>query len=252
MPILDCSTRASTLRSLSAGFGCSPSSLSVALLAFDLDALYETDLHIDIPPEEYLYHYACERFGAPADYSSAYWFHGTRTVPGNLFSDGLLSLEQSEKRVMDMLIALAPDTEVSSRLQKWNVHGGVPEEMFRMRTLDPAHWGPYGYLIRETHEHASLLSQHEYLGLPELVEDVCRAYQQYYGRDLSTHYQQLLQPCIVWFISVVQHQLHALSAALSYAYTSVRGIRPSGLSIYGIDRGGIPVSHEQIVNVEFL
>ncbi|HHQ4053033.1 TPA: hypothetical protein ACSP0P_003869 [Citrobacter freundii] len=142
MPILDCSTRASTLRSLSAGFGCSPSSLSVALLAFDLDALYETDLHIDIPPEEYLYHYACERFGAPADYSSAYWFHGTRTVPGNLFSDGLLSLEQSEKRVMDMLIALAPDTEVSNRLQKWNVHGGVPEEMFRMRTLDPAHWDP--------------------------------------------------------------------------------------------------------------
>lgn len=57
---------------------------------------------------------------------------------------------------MDMLIALAPDTEVSGRLQKWNVHGGVPDDMFRLRTLEPAHWGLYGYLVREMHEHASM------------------------------------------------------------------------------------------------
>ena len=91
-----------------------------------------------------------------------------------------------------MLIALAPDTEVSGRLQKWNVHGGVPDDMFRLRTLEPAHWGLYGYLVREMHEHASMFRQHEYTRLPELVEDVCKAYRQYYDRDLTTHYLQML------------------------------------------------------------
>lgn len=252
MLILNCSSRTSTLRSLSAGFGCSTSDLTAVLRSLDLDVLYETDRNIDIPSEEYLYRYACERFGAPADFSSAYWFHGTRAVPGNLFSDGLLSLDQSEKRVMDMLIALAPDTEVSSRLQKWNFHGGVPEKIFRLRTLGPAHWGPYGYLVRETDEHASILSQHKYIELPELVEDVCKAYQKHYGRNLIPHYLRRLQPCIVWFQSAIQHEECALGAALNYAYTSVRDIPPSGLSVYCIDQNGISVPHRQIVKVEFL
>ncbi len=43
----------------------------------------------------------------------------------------------------------------------------------------------------------------------------------------------------------------ALEAALSYAYTSVRELPPDSDAVFGIDRHGISVCLDEIVNVEF-
>lgn len=43
----------------------------------------------------------------------------------------------------------------------------------------------------------------------------------------------------------------ALEAALSYAYTSVREWPPDSDAVFGIDRHGISVCLDEIVNVEF-
>lgn len=71
--------------------------------------------------------------------------------------------------------------------------------MFQLRTGDKIHWGPFGHLVRELHFNASENGLHDYLWLPELVEDVCKAYQKKYGHDLKPHYLSVLHPCIVWF-----------------------------------------------------
>ncbi|EQA1213255.1 hypothetical protein AT509_004642 [Escherichia coli] len=52
--------------------------------------------------------------------------------------------------------------------------------MFQLRTGDKIHWGPFGHLVRELHFNASENGLHDYLWLPELVEDVCKAYQKKY------------------------------------------------------------------------
>ncbi len=68
--------------------------------------------------------------------------------------------------------------------------------MFQLRTGDKIHWGPFGHLVRELHFNASENGLHDYLWLPELVEDVCKAYQKKYGHDLKPHYLSVLHPCI--------------------------------------------------------
>ena len=98
---------------------------------------------------------------------------------------------------MKMLLDLAPNEMVRKHLQEWNVLGGVPDEMFQLRTGVKTHWGPYGHLVRELHFHTSENGQHDYLRLPELVEDVCKAYFENYAHDLTPHYLKVLHPCII-------------------------------------------------------
>lgn len=248
---LDCSGRSQALLTLSAGFGCTLQQLEKVLLSLDLEQIYETDRSIMVDANQYLREYVCAKLGEPGSFSSAYWFHGTRTFPGNTFQDGLLALNKSESRVMEMLISLAPDAVVRDNLQTWNFHAGVPDDLFQLRTMGRMHWGPYGHLVRETHFHARELRLHDYVRLPELVEDVCNAYEKEYGHDLTEHYLQALQPCIVWFKADVVYEEGALEAALSYAYTSVRGLPPEGGAVTGIDRHGVPVSGDAIVHVEY-
>ncbi|MCK3430119.1 hypothetical protein MZH76_22785 [Escherichia coli] len=150
-----------------------------------------------------------------------------------------------------MLVSLTPDAVVKEKLQAWNFHAGVPDNLFWMRTRNEMHWGPYGHLVREVHLHARKLWQHNYLRLPELVEDVCNAYQKKYGQDLTEHYLKVLKPCIVCFRADIEYEKGALEAALSYGYTSVRELPPDSGALFGIDRHGISVSLGEIVNIEF-
>ncbi|EGI4650855.1 hypothetical protein IGF50_005038, partial [Escherichia coli] len=137
-------------------------------------------------------------------------------------------------------------------LKEWDVPGGVPDEMFQLRTGDKIHWGPFGHLVRELHFNASENGLHDYLWLPELVEDVCKAYQKKYGHDLKPHYLSVLHPCIVWFEADIVYEKGVLETALSYAYTSVRDLPPDGNATFGIDCDGKSVSRSAIARIEFL
>ncbi len=143
---------------------------------------------------------------------------------------------------MKMLLDLAPNEMVRTHLKEWDVPGGVPDEMFQLRTGDKIHLGPFGHLVRELHFNASENGLHDYLWLPELVEDVCKAYQKKYGHNLKPHYLSVLHPCIVWFEADIVYEKGVLETALSYAYTSVRDLPPDGNATFGIDCDGKSVS----------
>ncbi|HCM9246546.1 hypothetical protein ACWYXD_19855 [Enterobacter roggenkampii] len=252
MLILDCSSRTQALHTLSAGFACPPEKLKKVLLSLDLEHIYETDQSIMVDANQYLKDYVSAELGEPGPFSRAFWFHGTRTFAGNSFPDGLLALNQSESLAMKMLLDLAPDEVVRKRLREWDQPGGVPDEMFQLRTGDKMHWGPYGHLVRELHFHTSENGLHDYLWLPELVEDVCKAYQKKYGHDLKPHYLSVLHPCIVWFEADIVYEKGVLETALAYAYTSVRDLPPDGNATFGIDCDGKSVSRSDIAKIEFL
>lgn len=93
--------------------------------------------------------------------------------------------------------------------------------------------------------HTSENGQHDYLRLPELVEDVCNAYFENYAHDLTPHYLKVLHPCIVWFQADIIYEKGTLETALAYAYTSVRNLPPDGNSTFGMGREEISV---QVVN----
>ncbi len=252
MLILDCSSCSRAMHTLSAGFGCRSEQLKQVLLSLDLEQLYETEQSIMIEASQYLKDYVSEELGEPVPFSRAIWFHGTRTFAGNSFPDGLLALNHSESLTMKMLLNLAPNEMVRKHLQEWDVPGGVPNEMFQLRTGATAHWGPYGHLVRDLHFNAKKNGLHDYLRLPELVEDVCNAYQDQYGHDLKPHYLRVLHPCIVWFVSDIVSEKGVIEAALAYAYTSVRGLPPDRNSTIGIDCEGKSVPRSAIGKIEFL
>lgn len=86
--------------------------------------------------------------------------------------------------------------------------------------------------------------------MPELIEDICNAYQDKYGVNIFSHYKNVLSPKIVTFISYERCDDGCIEAALGYAYTSVRGMPPNGMAVTCIDCQGRAVRLEQIVNVE--
>ncbi len=114
---LDCSTRSQVLLTLSAGFGCAVAEMENVLLSIDLEKIYETDHSIMIDSSQYLREYVYSELGIPGTFTTALWFHGTRTFADNTFENGLFALNQSESLVMDMLVNLAPDAEAKERLQ---------------------------------------------------------------------------------------------------------------------------------------
>ncbi|MGK2699058.1 hypothetical protein [Serratia surfactantfaciens] len=252
MLILDCSSRSQALNTLSAGFGCSPEKLKKVLLSLDLEHIYETDHSIMVDANQYLKDYVSAELGEPGPFSRAFWFHGTRTFAGNTFPGGLLALNHSKSLAVKMLVDLAPDESVRKHLRQWFETEGVPDALFQLRTGDSLHWGPYGHLVRELHFHASKNGLHNYLRLPELVEDVCNAYLDKYGQDLTPHYLCVLHPCIVWFQEDIVYEKGALETALAYAYTSVRSLPPDTNATLGIDCEGKSVSNSAIAKIEFL
>lgn len=252
MLILDCSSRTQALHTLSAGFGCPPEKLKKVLLSLDLESIYELNPRQLVDAPQYLREYVCAELGEPGPFTRALWFHGTRTFAGNTFPAGLLALNQSESLAMKMLLDLAPNEMVRTHLKEWDVPGGVPDEMFQLRTGDKIHWGPFGHLVRELHFNASENGLHDYLWLPELVEDVCKAYQKKYGHDLKPYYLNVLHPCIVWFEADIVYEKGVLETALSYAYTSVRDLPPDGNATFSIDCDGKSVSRSAISRIEFL
>ncbi|WP_210487770.1 hypothetical protein [Pantoea ananatis] len=252
MLTLDCSSRSQALQTLSAGFGITSAKLEKVLLSLDLESIYELNHRLLVDAPHYLREYVCAELGEPGPFNRALWFHGTRTFASNTFLAGLLALNQSESLAMKMLLDLAPNEMVRKHLQEWDVPGGVPDEMFQLRTSDKMHWGPYGHLVRELHFNASENGLHDYLWLPELVEDVCNAYQEKYDQDLKPHYLSVLHPCIVWFEADIVYEKGVLETALAYAYTSVRDLPPDGNATLGIDCEGKSVFRSAIARIEFL
>lgn len=67
-----------------------------------------------------------------------------------------------------------------------------------MKTNSPIHFGPHGTFVREV-----LLNPvppaHDYLGNPEIVEDIARCYGCAFGTHLESRYSEAATPCIVTF-----------------------------------------------------
>ncbi len=239
------------LQSLSEGFRCPISELQKELLGIDIEVTFATDPDIMISANQFLYEHICSRLGQPDEVASAYWFHGTRTAAANRFNEGILPLNHSAEAVIRMLAEHAPDSTVRARISAW-AGSGVPDSMFQLRHRNATHWGPYGSLVREVQLNNEETRHNNYSTMPELVEDVCNAYREEHGAELMQHYLAVLKPRMIWFIAPPADSQRCIEAALAYAYTSVRNLPPDSCANWGIDRKGIAVPPEDIIQVEEL
>ena len=83
--------------------------------------------------------------------------------------------------------------------------------------------GPFAFLVRD----ALLLrdqmgANHDFLGIPEIVEDICLCYEMMFGYCLRARFSEATKPCIVKFKSRAPRP-DALAAALMYVHRKAKG-----------------------------
>lgn len=249
---IDCDDGISALETLSTGFRCTTTVLTEVLCSIDIEQIYEQHGDdIDIPPGEYLYTYIESKLGAHNRLESVCWFHFTRTLRTNNFTAGILPLGQSLELIWGTMLDVTEGTPVHSNLLKLK-ESRLDDFQYQLQSNDPFYWGPFAFLVKEVGLKAEQLGQHDYLGMPEIIEDICNGYQQTFDEPIVHLLENALVPCVVKFESTKRTDNGCVAAALSYAYTHVRGVVPSQGAVTTFDAKNSVIPKESIVYVQFL
>ncbi|WP_131804123.1 hypothetical protein [Pseudofrankia sp. BMG5.36] len=236
MVYLDCHDATSALTSLATAFHLHDDDLARALLECNLETdwtgereersirsfLSEIDVDLD-----------------SVRFDGAYYFHGTRSLePEAFIREGILPLGAVIDRIWSSLYDLVRDQVNESDWQKFRAElerdgGGHSGRLYRIKVSNAFHHGPYAMLVRDNHFNPSTIGGHDYLATPEIVEDIGRAF----NENLQERFENKAKKCIVKFRSS-RVQGGALTAALWYAYSAVRGDPAGWACLHSIDCKG--------------
>jgi hypothetical protein len=250
--VLDCEDGESAIESLSECFDCKRSDLINVLQSIDIEEVYsDFENSPSVAAEEYLYDYVVAKLGEPDETESIFWFHLTRTLEDNDFSDGILPLSEALDLVWETLFSIFEGSKVCQNLKDMRGNG-VDDCQYNLKSDDSVHSGPYGILVREIACKASELAQHDYLALPEIIEDICAGYQREYGEAIYDEISKILVPCVVKFSEEGEANQGAIEAALFYAYTYANDLPVSINSVWCFDGEDCAVPYNNIAYVKFL
>ncbi|MCP2092019.1 UNVERIFIED_ORG: hypothetical protein J2Y81_008125 [Paraburkholderia sediminicola] len=250
---LDCETRLSAEASLLETFGCSSQDLQCFLTDPGHEAFF--DEHWKSLPEYdlFLYERACAALGNPRLPTELCWFHCTRVPAGTTFDAGILPLGQVLPLLKDTLLNLIEDTAAKREIDQAFAREGGLGFHFGNKLGDPLHWGPYAILVREVASCANDLGQHDYLAMPEIIEDLCEEVELASGLDLLPVFQERLRPAVVKFVAPAGNSAEfAVRVALRYLQSSFREGTPGHGSVWCFDGENTAVPPEQVLKVEFV
>lgn len=183
---------------------------------------------------------------------SVVWFHGTRVPPDTTFQDGLLPLSKVIERVWDLLGRLAAEMATIAQWREFreSMEGNAAQQYFR-KIGHRDNEGPFGFLVRENLtaiDHDGAL--HDFLSVPELVEDICAAYQEMYGLPLLNRFRDATTPCIVSFRTGARPADDVL-AAITYLHCQLRHVELRETCQTGYSANGETIPFANIVDVEW-
>lgn len=178
-----------------------------------------------------------------------YWFHLTRVPLNTQFEDGIVPLSDALPRVWDTLQHIFAGTHHSQQLKAMELEG-VPDFQYNLKTGGPEHWGPYAMLVKEIGSFARAVGHHDYLRIPEIVEDICNGYRGKYGEDIQNQVENALVPTVVKFFSEDPNKQYGLDAAIYYAYVTHRKLGLSHLANTCFEGENLRIPPAQIVYVE--
>jgi hypothetical protein len=261
MPVLDCHDIHSTLASLAGAAGISPGELERVLRHYDEARFID---HSEEPrkrmPREVL-----ARFGTDVErltecFEGVYFFHATRVRdPGVFRTQGILSLPEMLEPIWRTLHELVPECSAEDWAEfrhsvEENGAGDYDGELYRHKTATGGlgaqlNRGPYGMLVREFFFRPEETTSHDYLGCPEIVQDIARCYESATGIDLEQRFCAATVPCIVKFRGC-QMLAGAVESALWYPFAMLREGQATTNALWGSDDEGQPVPPERVVAVE--
>ena len=251
MLILDCENPASALKSISAVYGISAQEIVEFLKAFDIGKYYEKNLSDDYP-ERVLTAAFEEKYNTePGPLDSVCWFHLTRTLPGNNFSEGILPLPESLNILWETLFMLFKDSPHCENLKALKSQDLISER-YQSRIKHPYLAGPYAVLVRDVAFRAKEIGFHDNLAMPETLTDICDRYQAIHKVNLFAQLQEKLVPCIIQFNDDRKTGRDCIESAMYYLYVLEHNARLTDSANTCFDGQNGKVSQKQIKAVEFL
>lgn len=265
MLCLDCESVDAAFRSVEAILHLTRQQLESFFQGFDFDGYAEEHWRKSwYDPDRVLLTQLKAAYGITPDaaWSATCFFHLTRTLDASQFANGIEPLTSARLDAIWAALYTLVYKDLSSA--EWNqfrrdMGGARLSEyarhyayLYGMKTRDVrTHGGPYGLLIRASAFQPKALMNHDYLGIPEIVEDIGICCEDVFHIPLCERFQQQAQPCIVKFC--VQDRYYAsndaLGIALRYLYDSLHNSDPLGRP-WSYDARGSWISAAQIESVE--
>lgn len=249
MICLDCENPASAVESLAQIYDTTQDCLFDFFRSFDIDEHYELNIP-ELSGAQEIRRILEERFGPVQRFiTRTYWYHLSRTVKGASFEEGVLPLNAALPRIWQMLFRMFEGSHHADRLRSM-AEQGVENFQYNYKTPDPLHWGPYGMLVKDIGFCAAAVTNHDYLKIPEIIEDICCGYESRFGERIQPTVEKSLVPTIVKFWAEDAECMHGLTPAIYYAYLSCRGLELSSSANTCFDGRGKVVPKDRIVYVE--
>lgn len=218
---------------------------------FDLDKHYEENYLLDSPDRELLRAFQQYMGSLPQSIDRVYWFHLTRTLLEEDFSEGILPLTDSLDKLWDIVFRVFSGTHHLPRLERMK-NEGFSNYLYNLKARQSFHAGPYAMLVRESAFLSQEIGNHNYLRMPEILEDICNGYRESFNEEIFQILSNALVPKIVKFWSHSIDDDKYLAPALFYLYAKLYG---RSMSIYAnkcFDGRNRPILPKQIEFIEHI
>ena len=228
-----------------------------ALLHFDLDRFWVEHQSGDRKPGVILLEEVFNVDAGTKIPESISWFHGTRVInPEGFRVNGIRPLSNQLDQIWIDLFSIV-DHYVHQ--QEWETfreavertHPGHSANLYRMKTQDILHWGPYAVLVRDVLVNPTRFESVDYLNTPEIIEDIGRCFHEQTGHDLLSAFQQRSHACIIKFNDNTPMP-DSVPIALHYLYclTQDRDLFPGCNTCF--DGNGHPIEANHIITIEVI
>jgi len=249
--VLDCESFESAVESSAAILGLGAGDLVARLRAFECEQIPPAEGQVH-PYENLLPEYAIgiAHHDLPTPLT-VHWFHASRVRRGTTFDEGILPVSAILDRIWTFLGDLAREW---STQEEWNRFRremrGQGAEQYRMKVGCGHDEGPFAFLVREIIFCWQEMGNHDYLSIPEIVEDICLSYETRLGHALRERFVAATRPSIVKFRSR-DPRPDALKAALMYIHRKARkeDLCISCNTCYTGE--GVPIGRNDILKVEW-
>jgi hypothetical protein len=252
--MLDCESFDSTVSSLTNLFQCPAERLLSFLSQPSIGLQYNANCEEDSLPEfpEYLHQLVANEFGPARKLDRVCWFHASRVMPGTTFENGILPLNTALPPLKETLIQAVDDENIRQQLHAVLMDDAIQNSQYQLKTKDSAHWGPFGILVRETAFQPRQVGQHDYLGMPEIIEDICNGFETSTGVALLEIYKAKLVPAFVKFSSTENSPGYPIAAAIGYVHSIIHERAPTRTALAYFNAKGQSVPYRDILKVEYL
>ncbi|MEW5818884.1 MAG: hypothetical protein AB1782_01720 [Cyanobacteriota bacterium] len=262
LKILDCENKDTTIESLEKITGVARDKIIDFLRLFDIENYY--DMYPNYPnTSDVLFQLFKKKFSPSINIDLIYWFHLTRTYEKNKFKEGILPLNEAKEKIWNFLFSLIDDNFEFNEWQSFreNVENHLNNhyaDLYRMKMNDSEHWGPFAMLIKDIALRAMEIGNHDYLKIPEIVEDICESFNNIYEINLTDKFSSKTQSCIVKFksnsfISNTGKVDKYIGVTLYYLYCLLHNQSLNlDCNICFNDNPGIKIPAKNIIKVEYL